>query len=913
MSDSTHPNGKPNPDNAQTDKPAQREGVKVRPLSDLYEQWFLEYASYVILERAVPDLADGLKPVQRRILHAMREMHDGRYHKVANIIGQTMQYHPHGDAAIGDALVGLGQKDLLIDTQGNWGDIRTGDSAAAPRYIEARLTPFALEVAFNPQTTEWQASYDGRKKEPVSLPMKFPLVLAQGAEGIAVGLATKILPHNFCELIEASIAHLKGKKFNLLPDFPTGGMADCENYNEGLRGGRIRLRAQIEEVDKKYLAIREIPFGTTTTSLIDSILKANDQGKLKVKKVVDNTAQDVEILIELPSGISPSVTIDALYAFTDCEVSISPNCCVISHGRPEFLSVNEMLKRTVERTQDLLEQELRIRQGELKEKILFGSLEKIFIEERIYRRIEECETWAEVISTIDKGLEPFKAQFYRTITEEDILRLTEIKIKRISKFDAFQADERMRKLSEELAEVEHHLENLVDYTIAYYQSLLDRYGKGKERKTILRSFETIQVQAVAQANQKLYVNRADGFVGTGLKKDEYIGDCSDLDEIIVIREDGVAIVSKVADKTFFGKGILHAGVFQRGDDRLVFNLAYRDGKSGTSYVKRFNMGGVTRDKEYVVASDAKGSKVLHLTANQNGEAETIEVRLSSSSSARNKVFEFDFADLDVKGRGSKGNILTKYPVRSIKLLSEGVSTLGGLSLWYDGTVGRVNREERGQYLGELDGEDKLFVLMKDGTYRLTGFDPTTVRFDPTKLLWIGKFDPELVLAAIHQDKTSKVSYLKRFQIETQTPDKDFLFIPEESRLVFATAQMGAKLQVVTRKAAKGPKTIDEVLVDDFIDIKGWKAQGNKLSDLPVIEVEVLEVAEKPAQAVKPGAEPRPSAPAAREEGARDAASPPTAPTSTSTDEEGLDPGTEIELEVKRPKDDGDKSSQLGMF
>lgn len=611
-------------------------------VTGMYKNWFLDYASYVILERAVPAIQDGLKPVQRRILHAMKEMDDGRYNKVANIIGSTMQYHPHGDASIGDAITALGQKELLIDQQGNWGDIRTGDSAAAPRYIEARLSKFALEVLYNPQTTEWQLSYDGRKKEPVTLPVKFPLLLAQGVEGIAVGLSTKVLPHNFCELLLGSIDILKGKKVKIYPDFATGGYADFSDYNEGLRGGRIKVRAKIEELDKKTLIIRDIPFGTTTPNLIDSIVKANDKGKIKIKKVVDNTAKDVEILVSLAPGQSPDITIDALYAFTDCEVSIAPNSCVILEDKPVFLSVNEMLKISTDQTVDLLRRELEIKRGELQEKILFSSLEKIFIENRIYRDIEECETWEAVIDTIDKGLEPFKAQFYRVITTDDIVRLTEIKIKRISRFDAFKADELLKKLAEDLEQVEYNLIHLTEFAIDYFRNLLDKYGKGRERKTEIRAFDTIAATVVAANNAKLYVNREDGFIGYGLKKDEYISECSDLDDIIVFRRDGKMVVTKIADKTFVGKNIEYAAVFNKNDERMVYNMVYLDGKTGRAMVKRFNVQGITRDKEYDLTKGEKGSHMLYFTANPNGEAETIQVYLSSRSKARIKVFDFDF-------------------------------------------------------------------------------------------------------------------------------------------------------------------------------------------------------------------------------------------------------------------------------
>ena len=826
----------------------------VIPVSGMYENWFLDYASYVILERAVPAIEDGFKPVQRRIMHSMKEMDDGRFNKVANIIGQTMQYHPHGDASIGDAIVNLGQKDLLIETQGNWGDIRTGDSAAASRYIEARLSKFALDVVFNAQTTEWQLSYDGRKKEPVTLPVKFPMLLAQGVEGIAVGLSTKILPHNFIELIQGSIKVLQGKKPKLYPDFPTGGMADFEEYNEGKRGGKIKVRAKIEEVDKKTIAIREIPFGTTTTGLIDSIIKANDKGKIKVKKVVDNTAEVVEILVELASGQSPNITIDALYAFTDCEVSISPNTCVIIDEKPHFVSVNEVLKLSTDRTVDLLRQELEIRKGELLEKILFSSLEKIFIENRIYRDIEECETWEAVLETIDKGLDPFKKEFYREITQDDIIRLTEIKIKRISRFDSFKADEIMRKLEEELAEVEHNLENLIDYAIAYFQKLLEKYGKGRERKTEIRSFENIAATVVAANNAKLYVNRAEGFIGYGMKKDEFVCDCSDIDDIIVFRKDGKFQVVRISDKIFVGKDIIHVGVFKKNDERMVYNMMYLDGKTGRSMVKRFQVLGVTRDKEYDLTKGARGSKTLYFTANPNGEAELVTVYLTSGSKARVKVFDFDYADLEIKGRGAGGNIVTKYPVRKVQLKMEGKSTLGGVDIWYDDSVGRLNRDERGQLLGNFQSEDKILIIYNSGEYELGSFELSN-RYEPDKIYQISKFEPDSVISVIHYDAASKNHFVKRFQIETSTIDKKFLFISEEkgSKLVLATSISQPQIEVhYTVKGNRERKTTSYDL-DMLIDVKGWKAMGNKLSSHNVKKVillngdqkEIKEVKEKP--------------------------------------------------------------------
>ena len=632
------------------------------PVTGMYKDWFLDYASYVILERAVPAIEDGLKPVQRRILHAMKEMDDGRFNKVANIIGQSMQYHPHGDASIGDAIVNMGQKDLLIETQGNWGDVRTGDGAAAARYIEARLSKFALDVVFNPQTTDWQLSYDGRKREPVTLPVKFPLLLAQGVEGIAVGLSTKILPHNFRELIEASIELLKGNSPQVLPDFLTGGLADFSDYQEGLRGGKVKVRARIEEDANKTLLIKEIPFGTTTDSLIDSILKANDKGKIKIKKVVDNTAKDVEIQIQLAPGVSPDVTIDALYAFTDCEVSISPNACVIIDEKPVFLTVNQILKYNTTQTKELLRKELEIRKGELLEKLLFSSLEKIFIENRIYRDIEECTTWDAVLEAIDRGLDPYKPDFYRTIVQEDLVRLTEIKIKRISKFDTFKADELMKRLQDELKEVNYNLKHLTDFAIAYYQNLLDKYGKGRERKTEIRAFDTIQAAVVAANNAKLYVNRVDGFVGYGLKKDEYICEFSDLDDIIAIRRDGKLVVSKIQEKLFMGKDIVYVGVFRKNDERMTYNFIYLDGVSGRAMVKRFQVGGVTRDKEYELTKGTKGSKLMYLTANPNGEAEVVTMHLRALERLKKLKYDIDFAELAIKGRDAAGNVASKYPV-----------------------------------------------------------------------------------------------------------------------------------------------------------------------------------------------------------------------------------------------------------
>ena len=810
----------------------------VVPISGMYENWFLDYASYVILERAVPAINDGLKPVQRRILHAMKEMDDGRYNKVANIIGSTMQYHPHGDASIADAIVNLGQKDLLIDQQGNWGDVRTGDSAAAPRYIEARLSKFALDVVFNPQTTVWQLSYDGRKKEPITFPVKFPLLLAQGVEGIAVGLSTKMLPHNFCEILEGAIAILKGRKAKLYPDFLTGGKIDVTDYNDGKRGGKVRVRATIVEEDSKTLLIKDIPYGTTTTSLIESIVKANEKGKIKIKQVVDNTAKDVEIMITLAPGTSPDITMDALYAFTDCEVSISPNACVIVDDKPLFLSVTEILQVSVQQTVDLLKQELEIRKAELMEKILFSSLEKIFIENRIYRDIEECETWEAVIQTIDKGLDPFKPQFYRDITEEDIVRLTEIRIKRISKFDAFKADELMRKMEEELKETEHHLAHLTEYAIAYYQGLLDKYGKGRERLTEITNFDTIKATVVAANNAKLYVNREDGFIGFGLKKDEFISECSDIDDIIVFTKAGICVVTKIQEKVFVGKDIIYAGVFNKNDERMVYNLAYLDGKTGTTYVKRFQVLSVTRDREYDLTKGSKGSKALYFTANPNGEAEVITVSLTQASKARKKVFDFDFAELEIKGRGAGGNILTKYGVRKIVLAQEGKSTLGGVDIWYDPTIGRLNRDNRGEHLGNFVSGDQVVAFYKDGSYETTSFELTN-HYDYANILGIYKLELDAAFNAIHYDAESKTYYVKRFIIETNTLNKRFSFVSEAkgSKLIFISKGIDADVEVTFKNGRSHEKKKFDLI--NLIDIKGWKAIGNKMPVQDIIRAELV--------------------------------------------------------------------------
>ena len=815
---------------------SQNEEFKIHAIQvdDLYKDWFLDYASYVILERAVPHILDGFKPVQRRILHAMYDMEDGRFHKVANVIGQTMQYHPHGDASIGDALVNIGQKDLLIDCQGNWGDVRTGDSAAAPRYIEARLSKFALAVAFNPDTTNWQVSYDGRKKEPVTLPVKFPLLLAQGAEGIAVGLSTKILPHNFCELIEGSISILKEEPFQLLPDFPTGGMMDASNYQGGERGGKIRVRAKIEIQDKANLVIKEIPFGTTTGSLIDSIVKASEKGKIKIKRVTDNTAKNVEVHIELPPGVSPDVTVDALYAFTDCEISISPNACVIIDEKPRFLTVDEILKISTLETKNLLKRELEIRLHELEEDWHFSSLEKVFIENRIYRDIEESETWEEVLSAIDKGLEPFKSMFRREITNDDILKLTEIKIKRISKFDSFKADEALKNLEGEIKKTKTNLKNLTDYAIKYFTDLLQKFGKDRGRKTEIKTFDTIEVKMVAVANKKLYVNRQEGFAGIGLKNDEFVNNCSEIDDVIVFLKSGKMIVSRVEEKKFFGKDILHIDVWKKDDDRRIYHLVYYDAKSKNVYVKRFNVLAITRDKEYDLTTGSPGSKVLYFSVHPNSESEIISVHLHPQSRAKTKLLEFNFGEIAVKGRQAIGNILTKHPVRKIEFKEKGSSTLGGVEIFLDESIGRLNKEQRGRLLGTFGQGDYIICIFKNGEYELSNFELSN-RYDMDQILDIRKFDPVRVLSVIYFDGDSKQYYVKRFKIEASGPGKRYKFITDhsQSKLIFANFNQKAKVRYKVLKGKNKEVEVEEIMLKELIDVKGWKALGNRLSYFPV--------------------------------------------------------------------------------
>jgi topoisomerase-4 subunit A len=821
---------------------------KVTQLSGLYKDWFLDYASYVILERAVPHLFDGLKPVQRRLLHAMKSLDDGRFNKVANIIGHTMQYHPHGDASIGEALIQVGQKDLLIDTQGNWGNLLTGDEAAAPRYIEARLSKFAHEVVFNPKTTQWKPSYDGRNKEPITLPVKFPLLLAMGVEGIAVGLASKIMPHNFNELIDAAILYLRKKPFELYPDFPTGGLVDITRYNDGERGGLIRVRAKISKLDNKTLIITEIPYGKTTTSLIDSIVKANERGKIKVKKIDDNTAQNVEILVHLAAGVSPDNTIDALYAFTDCESSISPNACVIQDEKPRFLGVSEILRITTDRTVELLREELQIRFGELMEEILMTSLEKIFIQNRIYIKIEKCETWEAVIETIDKGLTPFKKQFYRAITLDDISHLTEIKIKRISRYDLNKVDEKLKSLEIELEETENHLNNIISYAINYFRQIKKKYGEGKDRLTEIRSFDTIVATKVAEKNEKLFVNRKEGFAGYGLKKDEYVCECSDIDDIIVFREDGKYMVTKVAEKQFVGKNITHIDVFRKNDDRTIYNVVYRDGKTGSSMVKRAAITGITRDKEYNLTRGTENSRILYLSANPNGEAEIIQVNLKPRPRLKNLVFEYDFSQLAIKGRDAMGNILTRNPVQRIVMKERGISTLGGTNIWFDETVLRLNTDGHGKLLGEFSADEKILVITKSGTFRLSSYDLSNHFEDD--LLLMEKFVENKVFSAVYYDAGQKLYYVKRFAVEASAKPLSFVNDDPENKLISLMAVEYPRLEV--RFGGKNKNRKPEIIeVAEFIGVKSYKAKGKRLSNYAVDNIMELEPVVKKDSVVSP--------------------------------------------------------------
>ncbi len=812
-------------------------GVKITRLTGMYEDYFIDYASYVILERAVPNIQDGLKPVQRRILHAMKRLDDGRYNKVANIIGFSMQFHPHGDASIGDALVQLGQKELLIDAQGNWGNIFTGDGSAAPRYIEARLSPFANDVVFNPKTTTWKLSYDGRNKEPLALPVKFPLLLAQGAEGIAVGLSSKILPHNFNELIDASVKYLQGKEFELLPDFPTGGNADFSRYNDGKRGGAVKVRAKIEKIDKKTLAIRDLPFGKTTGTLIESIIKANEKGKIKIRKIDDNTAEFVEIMIQLAPNISSDKTIDALYAFTDCEVSISPNCCVIEDDKPRFIGVSEVLKHNTESTKSLLKAELEIRLAELEENWHMSSLEKIFIEERIYRDIEECETWEAVLEAIDKGLEPFKKLLIREVTREDIIKLTEIKIKRISRFDVKKADEIIKAIEDEIKQVKHNLANLVDYTIEYFRNIKKKHGKGRERKTEIRSFENIVASKVVVANEKLYVNRTDGFVGTGLKKDEYVCDCSDIDDIIVFLKDGTYVINRVAEKLFIGKNIMYVAVFKRDDKRTIYNVVYYDGNTSHTMMKRCPITGVTREKTYNIGKEHPHTRILYMTVNPNGEAETVKVSLKPRPRLKKTTFELDFSELTIKGRNAAGNILTKHAVHKITMKEKGVSTLGGRKIWFDEDVNRLNADARGNYLGEFSGEDRLLVITKSGAFRITNFDLSNHFEDDLQI--IEKYRPSKIWSAAYYDAEQDYYYIKRFHIEPTEKLTSFIGDHPDSRLIqiMEVEYPRLELKFGGKNKDRDPEIIE---VAEYIGVKSYKARGKRLSNYEVKVIEQLE-------------------------------------------------------------------------
>lgn len=808
-------------------------------VTGMYKDWFLDYASYVILERAVPAIDDGFKPVQRRIMHSLKEMDDGRYNKVANVVGSTMQFHPHGDASIADALVQLGQKDILIDTQGNWGNILTGDRAAASRYIEARLSKFALEVVFSPKVTEWQFSYDGRKKEPVHLPVKFPLLLAQGAEGIAVGLSTKILPHNFNELIEASIKHLKGQRFKLYPDFPTAGIIDVTNYNDGERGGKIRVRARIGQEDKNILKISEIPHGTNTSSLIDSILKANDKGKIKIKKIEDNTAAEVEILVHLPSGISPDKTIDALYAFTACESSISPLGCIIEDNKPIFIGVSEVLRRSTEHTVELLKAELEIQLQELEEQWHFASLERIFIENRIYRDIEEEETWEGVIKAIAKGLKPYTGHLKREVTEADIVRLTEIRIKRISRFDLEKAQQLIDGLEERIATTKHHLAHLIDYAISYFKELRKKYGKGRERKSEIRVFDDIEATKVVIRNTKLYVNREEGFVGTSLKRDEYVTDCSDIDDIIVFTAGGEMMVTKVDSKTFIGKNIIHVAVFKKRDKRTTYNMIYKEGRGGATYVKRFNVTSITRDRMYSLTGDKAGSQTLYFSANPNGEAEVITVLLRQKGNIKKLKWDLDFADVMIKGRNAKGNIVTKYAVKRIELKEKGLSTLKPRKIWFDDTVQRLNVDERGELLGEFTSEDRLLIITQKGVVK-TPIPELTMHFDPDMIV-LEKWIPEKAVTAIYWEGEKEYFYVKRFLIEN--PDKEEQILTDHPKTyleaVLTDYRPLAEL-VYAKSRGKERKANQTVDLEDFIGVKGISAMGNRLTREKVLEINVLE-------------------------------------------------------------------------
>jgi topoisomerase-4 subunit A len=813
------------------------DGDTLVKVTGMYKDWFLDYASYVILERAVPAIYDGLKPVQRRILHSMKDLDDGRYNKVANIVGHTMQYHPHGDASIADAMVQVGQKELLIDTQGNWGNILTGDRAAASRYIEARLSKFALEVVFSPKVTNWQLSYDGRKKEPVHLPVKFPLLLAQGAEGIAVGLSTKILPHNFIEVLNASIQHLKGKKFKLYPDFQTGGIIDVQAYNDGNRGGKVRVRAKISQLDKNTLVINEIPYGTTTSGLIDNILKANEKGKIKIKKIEDNTAASVEIIIHLPSGISPDKTIDALYAFTDCESSISPLGCVIIDNKPHFIGVSEMLILSTDHTVTLLKKELEVQLQELENQWHYASLERIFIENRIYRDIEEENTWEGVLEAIRKGLEPHITSLKRPVIEEDLVRLTEIKIKRISKFDIDKAQQKIEALEGEIAEVKNHLAHLVDYAINYFKHLIKTYGKEKERKSEIRIFDDVDARKVVVRNQKLYLNRSEGFIGTSLKKDEYLCDCSDIDDIIVFTREGKMQVVRVDSKVFVGKEIIHAAIFKKNDARTIYNMIYKDGNKGSSFIKRFAVKGITREKVYDMTQGTAGSSVLYFTANPNGEAEVVTILLRNTGKVKKLKWDLDFADLQIKGRGVRGNTVTKYNILRVELKEKGVSTLKPRKIWFDQTIKRLNTDERGTLLGAFKGEDKILLINKQGNAKVV-IPELTLHFDE-QLICIEKWAPNKPITAVYFDQEKQRYFIKRFLIETET--KEDQFIKPEGELLFLNTDWRPLITVnFVKPRDKDPIPPMEVNAEEFIAVKGFKALGNQLTQQKIKNIVLKE-------------------------------------------------------------------------
>ena len=816
----------------------EQEVSTITHVDGMYESWFLDYASYVILERAVPDIHDGLKPVQRRLLHSLKEMDDGRYNKVANVIGNTMKYHPHGDASIGDALVNMGQKDLLIDMQGNWGNILTGDRAAAPRYIESRLSKFALEVVFNPKITEWVPTYDGRTKEPVTLPVKFPLLLAQGVEGIAVGLSTKIMPHNFIELIDASISILRGRGQRVYPDFPTGGIADFSQYNDGHRGGKIKVRARIEQVDAKLLKITELPFATTTSTLIDSVIKANEKGKIKIKKIEDNTAEFVEILIHLPAGVSPDKTIDALYAFSDCEISISPNACIIKNDKPYFLTVSDILKQSTAHSLALLKAELEILLSEQQALWHFASLERIFIENKIYRDIEDCETWEAVIIAIREGLNPHIKHLKEIVTDEDIVRLTEIKIKRISKFDLDKANENLKRIEDAIADLKNKLANLIDYAVDYFKNLKKKYKEGRSRKTEIRTFETIVASKVAIRNQKLYLNKEEGFIGTSLRKDEFVCECSDIDDVIVFRNDGKMMITRVSAKTFVGKGIIHLAIFKKNDVRTIYNLIYRDGKLGNTYMKRFPVKSITRDKEYDLTAGSKSSKLYHFSANPNGKAELVSIVLKSQAKTKKLKFDIDFADLAIKGRSSKGNLVSKHAISKVELKSKGVSTLAAQKIWFDDTVQRLNIDGRGELLGEFAGEDKILVVSQSGDYQLLSFE-LTIHF-PADMIVLEKFNPKKPISAIYWDSSKQKYYVKRFLVEPSDKKVSFISDKEGSYLeVVSTDYLPIAEVEFAKERNKEQRSNEQINFDEFISIKGLKAQGNSLSPYKVKSISLL--------------------------------------------------------------------------